>query len=545
MGRLLLPVELHPAQAGGPRREEVAVGHHQPAGHGQLRRPVLAGHGGPGPGQAGGEAPEGDEKRQGEHQRRRRAQHHRPAPQEVLTPLLPHGGEHREHQRRRRQHRQQQPLPLGGGVLHAGAGVESPAGAGPPGHAVLTARRHLAGRAHGGGAEGLRHTPVEAAQRPQAQKGQHRRDAPQGGRVAPLRQQHQRRLVQQRHRRGQQSRGMDAPCAGPEALHRRPEHRPAQDAGQHLGDQHTQGRVVQAGAEKGQADLHVLQHPGQPHQHHHRRGQRQPPAALPEPPLVPDRRFAGGRLVLRLGQGRAGGGLPALYRAALFFAPQLLQPAAQPLLPPLLLLLHRVHGAGHHVLHGDGRGRLLGLLPRLRFLSCLRRGRGGRLRSPLRLRRDESGGLLVLPVVQDEVVLAEELIPELLVQQRLLGEGLLRVPGLLRLAGRGFRRGGGLRSGLHRHLRFLREGIRRGRLRLRSLRSPAELRQNFLQAEAVHLGHVHAQQQPLGVHQWIVLGIVMFLFICHKKVLFPFAPPALSAAGAGPRTAAPPPPPRR
>ena len=164
----------------------------------------------------------------------------------------------------------------------------------------------------------------------------------------------------------------------------------------------------------------------------------------------------------------------------------------------LLLLPHRVHGAGHHVLHGDGLllgGR--GLLLRPRLL----RGRGFRLRGRGRFGGRFPGGLWFL--LRRRLGLEGLLLPAKELPLPLLG-GLRRLPGHgLRLLHR--RRLDGLRL------------LLRCRRRLDAL----ELLQDVLQSE-VPLRRRLPQEQALRVHQIAFrLGGILFvrsLFLFHMRL---------------------------
>ncbi len=206
----------------------------------------------------------GHGKGHGKHQGRGGAQHHRPAPQKVLRPLLPPGGQPGEHRRRRRQHRQQQPLPLGGSVLHNRPGIKAGPAAHAPGNALGGAVHHPGRLSHGGDAERLRHTPVPSRKAPQGPHAQRSGYAAQGGRVGPLGQHQHGHFVQQRHQRSHQGGGVDRPRPLRQEFGGSPVHRPAEDGENRLGNQDAQGSIVGALAEKGDGHVHLLQYPGRP-----------------------------------------------------------------------------------------------------------------------------------------------------------------------------------------------------------------------------------------------------------------------------------------
>ena len=475
------------------------------------------------------------------------------------------GGQRRKHGGRRRQHRQQQSLPLGGGVLHGQPGKETLPAAPALCHRGPAAVHHLAWLPHGDGAQALAEAPVHPGQAPQRKYQQNAGQSPQGRGVHPFRQQQEGHLVQQGDDGTQRGGGADAPRPIPQALDGGADHRPADNGGRRVGDQYAQRGVVPALAEKGQGNAKLGQDPGQPQNRRQQGGQMQALPALPATPLIPHGPLVGKRFVLRVRHRLAQGGF-LFGKGARDRFPGLFQPLAQTLLPLLLLLLHRVHGVGHQVfngLHGDrlhttdgvgagvgGGGRLFRRLRPLGRRFC----RPALLRPFFRLLGRQGGGVAARQHVSKKC-----LVQHLLCDDR----GFLRTFRRLcrrrrrRFRGRrilwGFRRRRGYRRRLFRSSFFRRRLLRNSRLRcLRRLRLSAggKLSQDVLQGKAA-LRRGAGPQEPLGVHQGVGLRfyLIVFQFICHNTHFsrirrgfillknMPLTVPLPPAAGAPPRTA--------
>jgi hypothetical protein len=387
---------------------------------------------------------------QGQREGGRRRQNGGPAQKEVRAPALAQRGQARKDQRGHQHHGGQRRLPCqrGGQLFRAGPEAPDPAGllAGAAG-----SLRHQIGRiVHGGGAVGIVIAAALPLRSPQGE-GQRRAgggDIDPGG--AAARQHSGGGAVRPRQQGGEDDEGVAAAAALGQLPSGPDEHVPAQHAhgGQHR--QISQGTHpgVPAPNRDGQA-VGVRGRQGRQQRRQHGGGPQRP--AQPRPvPVGVGRRLVKRRLrpdgLLLRRRGRRLGRFRRLGRLLVELLGIRHLPAGKEAPPALFLrqqllslLHHRVHGAAHHLLHGDGAGRRRQRVVRRRCLPGVLRLRE-RL---LRLRRVRPG-------------------------ERLRPDGLCLRPGLLSRTGRRaagclgrvlrrIRRGGGAflpghRSGLRRHL---------------------------------------------------------------------------------------------
>ena len=384
----ILAEDLHAVELDGPRREQVPVGHHHgPAAADPLRAPP-ARHGAAGLVEPPGQAGKGQSPAQGQGKGRPRPQDGGPVQQEVLPPPQPQGAEAGKHQGGHQHHRRQGRLPYGGAVLLQGSGVEAPDRARLFAGAPVRLRHQIGGLVIGGGhAEGVPQAPALPGAAPHGErhgKAAHRRVAGDG--AAPRQQQPGaavRRHGRQGHRRQQV--GSAAPVRQlPDGSG---DHMPAQEGHRRQTRQHHAALEGRVPGPPGDLPAVGLQRHGdcrqQRRQHRRRQGGAAPLRLRPilRRRLRQRRLRADGldlRQLLRLGLRR----VIELLRLHQPLPGEQAPPGPQQRLPALLH--HRIHGAAHHILQGDGPGRpgqllLTGLLPaRLRRGGGLCPRRGGR-----------------------------------------------------------------------------------------------------------------------------------------------------------------------